>query len=198
MAEGYAKATGKPGVALITSGPGMTNVITALADAYMDSVPMVCFSGQVPTPLIGNDAFQEADNVGLSRPCTKYNFLVKDVNDLAQTIKEAFYIATTGRPGPVLVDIPKDISMDKGEFHYPKSVSIRGYNPTYDGSKWKIKQAADAIMKSKRPILYIGGGVQFSGASAEVKELAEMTHIPVDMTLMALGAFPGNHPLSLG
>ena len=166
MAEGYAKATGKPGVALITSGPGMTNVITALADAYMDSVPIVCFSGQVPTPLIGNDAFQEADNIGLSRPCTKYNFLVKDVNDLAQTIKEAFYIATTGRPGPVLVDIPKDISMDKGEFHYPKSVSIRGYNPTYDGSKWKIKQAADAIMKSKRPILYIGGGVQFSGASA--------------------------------
>ena len=198
MAEGYAKATGKPGVALITSGPGMTNVITALADAYMDSVPVVCFSGQVPTGMIGNDAFQEADNTGLSRPCTKYNFLVKDVNDLAQTIKEAFYLASTGRPGPVLVDIPKDISMNKGEFHYPKSVSIRGYNPTYEGSKWKIKQAADAIMKSKRPILYIGGGVQFSGASAEVKELAEMTHIPVDMTLMALGAFPGNHPLSLG
>jgi acetolactate synthase-1/2/3 large subunit len=198
MAEGYAKATGKPGVALITSGPGMTNVITALADAYMDSVPVVCFSGQVPTGMIGNDAFQEADNTGLSRPCTKYNFLVKDVNDLAQTIKEAFYIASTGRPGPVLVDFPKDISMDKGEFHYPKSVSIRGYNPTYDGSKWKIKQAADAIMKSKRPILYIGGGVQLSGASAEVKELAEMTQIPVDMTLMALGSFPGNHPLSLG
>ncbi len=198
MAEGYAKATGKPGVCLITSGPGMTNVITALADAYMDSVPMVCFSGQVPSGMIGNDAFQEADNTGLSRPCTKYNFLVKDVNDLAQTIKEAFYLASTGRPGPVLVDIPKDISMDKGEFHYPKSVSIRGYNPTYDGSKWKIKQAADAIMKSKRPILYIGGGVQHSGASAEVIELAEMTQIPVDMTLMALGAFPGNHPLSLG
>ncbi|MGV7227744.1 MAG: biosynthetic-type acetolactate synthase large subunit [Nitrospirales bacterium] len=198
MAEGYAKATGKPGVCLITSGPGMTNVITALADAYMDSVPVVCFSGQVPSGMIGNDAFQEADNTGLSRPCTKYNFLVKDVNDLAQTIKEAFYIASTGRPGPVLVDIPKDISMDKGEFHYPKSVSIRGYSPTYDGSKWKIKQAADAIMKSKRPILYIGGGVQLSGASAEVKELAEMTQIPVDMTLMALGSFPGNHPLSLG
>ena len=198
MAEGYAKATGKPGVALITSGPGMTNVITALADAYMDSVPMVCFSGQVPSGMIGNDAFQEADNTGLSRPCTKYNFLVKDVNDLAQTIKEAFYLASTGRPGPVLVDIPKDISMEKGEFHYPKSVAIRGYNPTYDGSKWKIKQAADAIMKSKRPILYIGGGVQHSGASAEVIELAEMTQIPVDMTLMALGAFPGNHPLSLG
>ncbi len=198
MAEGFAKATGKPGVALITSGPGMTNVITALADAYMDSVPVVCFSGQVPTPLIGNDAFQEADNVGLSRPCTKYNFLVKDVNDLAQTIKEAFYIATTGRPGPVLVDIPKDISNDTCEFQYPSAVAIRGYNPTYDGSRWKIKQAAEAIMKSKRPILYVGGGVLFSGASKELTELAELTHIPVDMTLMALGAFPGNHPLSLG
>lgn len=198
MAEGYAKATGKPGVALITSGPGMTNVITALADAYMDSVPMVCFSGQVPTALIGNDAFQEADNIGLSRPCTKYNFLVKDVNDLAQTIKEAFYIASTGRPGPVLVDIPKDISMNKADFKYPDSVSIRGYNPTYEGSKWKIKQAADAIMKSRRPILYLGGGVQLSGASAEVRELAELTQIPVNQTLMALGAFPGQHPLSLG
>ena len=198
MAEGYAKSTGKPGVCLITSGPGMTNVVTALADAYMDSVPMVCFTGQVPTALIGNDAFQEADNIGLSRPCTKYNFLVKDVNDLAQTIKEAFYIAATGRPGPVLVDIPKDISMNKTEFKYPDSVSIRGYNPTYEGSKWKIKQAADAITKSRRPILYIGGGVQFSNASQEVRDLAEMTQIPVDSTLMALGAFPGEHPLSLG
>ncbi|GJL70634.1 MAG: acetolactate synthase [Nitrospirales bacterium] len=198
MAVGYAKAMGKPGVALITSGPGMTNVITSLADAYMDSVPIVVFSGQVPTALIGNDAFQEADNIGLSRPCTKYNFLVKDVNDLAQTIKEAFYIATTGRPGPVLVDIPKDISLDKAEFHYPTAVSIRGYNPTYDGSRWKIKQAADAIMKSKRPILYVGGGVVLSGASTEVKDLAELTQIPVDMTLMGLGAFPGSHPLSLG
>ena len=198
MAEGYAKATGGAGVALITSGPGMTNVVTALADAYMDSVPLVVFSGQVPTALIGIDAFQEADNIGLSRPCTKYNFLVKDVNDLAATIKEAFYIATTGRPGPVLVDIPKDISMEKAEFKYPDSVSIRGYNPTYEGSKWKIKQAADAIMKAKRPILYVGGGVVFSKASKELIELAEMTQIPVDMTLMALGGFPGNHPLSLG
>ncbi len=198
MAEGYAKATGKPGVALITSGPGMTNVITALADAYMDSVPMVVFSGQVSTALIGNDAFQEADNIGLSRPCTKYNFLVTDVSELAQTIKEAFYIASTGRPGPVLVDIPKDVSMNKGDFKYPDSVSIRGYNPTYEGSKWKIKQAADAIMKARRPILYVGGGVLFSGASEELIELAEMTQIPVDMTLMALGGFPGEHPLSLG
>ena len=198
MAEGYAKATGKPGVALITSGPGMTNVVTALADAYMDSVPMVAFSGQVPTALIGNDAFQEADNIGLSRPCTKYNFLVKDVNDLAVTIKEAFYIASTGRPGPVLVDIPKDITINKTDFTYPESVSIRGYNPTYEGSKWKIKQAASAIMKAKRPILYVGGGILLSKACQELKELAEMAQMPVDMTLMALGGFPGNHPLSLG
>ncbi len=198
MAEGYAKATGKAGCCLVTSGPGMTNVITALADAYMDSVPLVCFSGQVPTSLIGNDAFQEADNIGLSRPCTKYNFLVKDVNDLAVTIKEAFYVATTGRPGPVLVDIPKDVSMNKADFKYPGSVSIRGYNPTYDGNKWQIKQAAEAIMKARKPILYVGGGVIFSGASEELLELAELTHIPVDMTLMALGAFPGEHPLSMG
>lgn len=198
MAEGYAKATGKAGVALVTSGPGMTNVITALADAYMDSVPLVCFSGQVPTSLIGNDAFQEADNIGLSRPCTKYNFLVKDVNDLAMTIKEAFYVATTGRPGPVLVDIPKDVSMNKAEFKYPGSVSIRGYNPTYDGNKWQIKQAAEAIAKARKPILYVGGGVVFSGASPELLELAELCQIPVDMTLMALGAFPGEHPLSMG
>jgi acetolactate synthase I/II/III large subunit len=198
MAEGYAKATGRAGVALVTSGPGMSNVVTALADAYMDSVPFVCFSGQVPTSLIGNDAFQEADNMGLSRPCTKYNFLVKDVNDLAVTIKEAFYVATTGRPGPVLVDLPKDVSMNKTDFKYPSSVSIRGYNPTYDGNKWQIKQAAEAIMKSRKPILYVGGGVVFSGASEELIELAELMQIPVDMTLMALGAFPGEHPLSNG
>jgi acetolactate synthase-1/2/3 large subunit len=198
MAEGYAKATGKPGVALVTSGPGMSNIVTALVDASMDSVPIVVFSGQVPTPLIGNDAFQEADNIGLSRPCTKYNFLVKDVNDLAVTIKEAFYIATTGRPGPVLVDIPKDVSNNRAEFKYPASVSIRGYNPTYEGNKWQIKQAADAILKARKPVLYVGGGVVFSGASEELIELAEMMQIPVDMTLMALGAFPGEHPLSMG
>ena len=198
MAEGYAKATGKAGVALVTSGPGMSNVVTALVDAYMDSVPLVVISGQVSTNLIGNDAFQEADNIGLSRPCTKYNFLVKDVNDLAGTIKEAFYIATTGRPGPVLVDIPKDVSMNRTEFKYPSSVSIRGYNPTYEGNRWQIKQAAEAILKARKPVLYVGGGVVFSGASAELIELAEMMQIPVDMTLMALGAFPGEHPLSMG
>jgi acetolactate synthase-1/2/3 large subunit len=198
MAEGYARVTGKAGVVLVTSGPGMTNIVTGLADAYMDSVPLVAFTGQVSTSLIGNDAFQEADNVGISRPCTKYSFLVKDVNDLAQTIKEAFYIATTGRPGPVLVDIPKDVSVNMAEFHYPEKVYIRGYSPTYEGHKWQIKQAAEAITKARRPVLYVGGGAAFSNASEELRELAELTHIPVDMTLMALGTFPGSHPLSLG
>lgn len=198
MAEGYAKATGKPGVVLVTSGPGMTNIVTGLADAYMDSVPLVAFTGQVSTNLIGNDAFQEADNVGISRPCTKYNVLVKDVEDLARTIKEAFYVAATGRPGPVLVDIPKDVTTNKAEFKYPEKVSLRGYNPTYEGNKYQIKQAAEAIMKAKRPVIYVGGGVLFSDASAELLELAELSQIPVTMTLMALGSFPGTHPLSLG
>lgn len=198
MAEGYAKATGKPGVVLVTSGPGMTNTVTGLADALMDSVPLVVFTGQVPTHLIGNDAFQEADNVGISRPCTKYNYLVKDVNDLAQTIKEAFYIATTGRPGPVLVDIPKDVSMNQAEFNYPEKVYIRGYNPTYEGHKGQIKQATELILKAKRPMIYVGGGAVFSNAFEELRELAELMQIPVDMTLMALGSFPGTHPLSLG
>lgn len=198
MAEGFAKATGKAGVALVTSGPGMTNIVTGLADAYMDSVPLVVFSGQVATSLIGNDAFQEADNVGLSRPCTKYNFLVTDVNDLAQTIKEAFYIASTGRPGPVLVDIPKDVSMDMAEFNYPEKVYIRGYSPTYEGHRWQIKQAMEAIIKAKRPVMYVGGGAVFSGASEEIRELAEMTHMPVNMTLMGLGVFPATHPQALG
>src|ERR1044072_7563669 len=140
MAEGYAKATGRAGVCLVTSGPGMTNIVTGLADAFMDSVPMVAFTGQVSTSLIGNDAFQEADNVGISRPCTKHNVLVKDVNDLARTIKEAFYIANTGRPGPVLVDIPKDITTDATDFKYPDKVNLRGYNPTINGNKYQIKQ----------------------------------------------------------
>src|SRR5215475_1945308 len=151
MAEGYAKATGKAGVVLVTSGPGMTNIVTGLADAFMDSVPLVAFTGQVSTDLIGNDAFQEADNVGISRPCTKHNVLVKDVNDLALAIKEAFYIATSGRPGPVLVDIPKDVSTEKAEFKYPDKVSLRGYNPTISGNKHQIKQAAEEIVKAKKP-----------------------------------------------
>jgi len=198
MAEGYAKATGRAGVVLVTSGPGMTNIVTGLADAYMDSVPLVAFTGQVSTDLIGNDAFQEADNVGISRPCTKHNVLVKDVNDLAQTIKEAFYIATSGRPGPVLVDIPKDVSTSKAEFKYPEKVNLRGYNPTVGGNKNQIRQAAEEILKSKKPIIYVGGGAVFSDAAQEIFELAEITQIPVTMTLMGLGSFPGNHPLSLG
>ena len=198
MAEGYAKATGKAGVVLVTSGPGMTNIVTGLADAYMDSVPLVAFTGQVSTSLIGNDAFQEADNVGISRPCTKHNVLVKDVNELAQTIKEAFYIATSGRPGPVLVDIPKDVSTEKAEFKYPDRVNLRGYNPTIVGNKHQIKQAAEEIMKAKKPMIYVGGGALFSDASDEILELAEITQIPVTMTLMGLGSFPGTHSLSLG
>jgi acetolactate synthase I/II/III large subunit len=198
MAEGYAKATGKAGVCLVTSGPGMTNIVTGLADAFMDSVPLVAFTGQVSTSLIGNDAFQEADNVGISRPCTKHNVLVKDVNDLARTIKEAFYIATTGRPGPVLVDIPKDITTDKAEFKYPDKVNLRGYNPTYEGNKYQIKQAAEEIMKAKKPVIYVGGGALFSDAADEIREMAELTQIPVTMTLMGLGSFPGTHPLSMG
>ena len=198
MAEGYAKATGKAGVCLVTSGPGMTNIVTGLADAFMDSVPLVAFTGQVSTSLIGNDAFQEADNVGISRPCTKHNVLVKDVNDLARTIKEAFYIATTGRPGPVLVDIPKDVSTEKAEYKYPDKVSLRGYNPTYEGNKQEIKQAAEEIMKAKKPVIYVGGGALFSDASDELLEMAELTQIPVTMTLMGLGSFPGTHPLSMG
>ena len=149
-AEGYARATGRAGVCMATSGPGATNLVTGIADAYMDSVPLVAFTGQVSTDLIGNDAFQEADNVGISRPCTKHNVLVKDVNDLAQTIKEAFYIATSGRPGPVLVDIPKDVSIAKAEFKYPDKVNLRGYNPTVNGNKNQVKQAAEEIMKAKQ------------------------------------------------
>lgn len=198
MAEGYAKATGKAGVVLVTSGPGMTNIVTGLADAYMDSVPLVAFTGQVPTNLIGNDAFQEADNVGISRPCTKHNVLVKDVKDLAEIVKEAFYIATTGRPGPVLVDIPKDVSTEKAEFKYPDKVNLRGYNPTVDGNKHQVKQAAEEIMKAKRPMIYVGGGAVFSSAAEEIREFAEIAQIPVTMTLMGLGSFPGTHPLSLG
>jgi acetolactate synthase-1/2/3 large subunit len=198
MADGYARSTGKVGVALVTSGPGATNVVTGLATAYMDSIPLVVFTGQVPTALIGNDAFQEADIVGITRPCTKYNFLVKDVKDIAQTIKEAFYIASTGRPGPVLIDLPRDVVTNKAEFHWPEHVDIRSYKPSVMGNKWQIKQAAEAIAKAKKPVAYIGGGVILSNAAAEVLEFAEITKIPVTHTLMGIGGFPGTHPLSLG
>ena len=198
MAEGYAKATGRAGVALVTSGPGMTNIVTGLADAMMDSVPLVAFTGQVPTNLIGNDAFQEADNIGISRPCTKHNVLVKDVSELATVIKEAFYIANTGRPGPVLVDIPKDVSTESAEFRYPDKVALRGYRPTVSGNRHQIKQAAHEILKARRPVIYAGGGAIFSGAANEVREFADLTQVPVTMTVMGLGAFPGTHPLCMG
>ena len=164
----------------------------------MDSIPLVVITGQVPTMLIGNDAFQEADIIGITRPCTKYNILVKDVKDLAYVIKEAFYIATTGRPGPVLIDIPKDVTTGKAEFVWPESIKLRSYNPTYEGNKYMITQAAHMIAKAKKPVIVAGGGVILSGASKELKELAEYTNVPVTMTLMGLGGFPGSHKLSLG
>lgn len=197
-AEGYAKATGKPGVVLVTSGPGATNTVTGIADAFMDSIPIVVFSGQVPLKLIGNDAFQEADIVGITRPITKHNYLVKDVRDLARIIKEAFYIATTGRPGPVLVDLPKDVMAQKTTFDYPKSVNLRSYNPTVEGHMKQIKKAADLIKSAKRPVLYVGGGVINSNAGAELTALAEKLQCPVTTTLHGLGSFSENNPLSMG
>lgn len=197
-ADGYARASGRVGVVLVTSGPGATNTVTGIATAYMDSVPIVVFTGQVPTPLIGNDAFQEADIVGMTRPCTKHNFLVKNVRDLARVIKEAFYIARSGRPGPVLVDIPKDVTQDSCEFRYPETVNLRGYRPTYKGHVGQIKKAVRLLSTSKRPVLYTGGGVISSEASQELLRFAEMLSIPVTNTLMGLGGFPGDHPLFLG
>lgn len=197
-AEGYAKATNRPGVVLVTSGPGATNAVTGIADAYMDSVPLVVFTGQVPRHLIGNDAFQEVDIVGITRPCVKHNFLVTDVKDLASTIKKAFYIASTGRPGPVLVDIPKDITAARCEFDYPKEISIRSYNPTVKGNKRQIRRAIDLMLESKRPILYTGGGVVLSGGAAELTQLARELKFPVTNTLMGLGAYPATDPLFVG
>ncbi|MDP3769029.1 MAG: biosynthetic-type acetolactate synthase large subunit, partial [Dehalococcoidia bacterium] len=196
-AEGYARTTGKVGVCLVTSGPAATNLVTALQDAMMDSIPIVAFTGQVPTHLIGNDAFQEADNVGITRPCTKHNFLVKDGKDLGPIIREAFHIASTGRPGPVHVDLPKDILVKETELHWPEKVQMRSYNPNYDGHPGQIKKAARLMLRARRPVLYVGGGVISSDAHAELLELAELTQIPVTTTLMGLGAFPSEHPLSL-
>lgn len=197
-ADGYARATGKPGVCLATSGPGATNLVTGIATAYMDSVPLVAFTGQVPVDLIGRDAFQEADITGITLPITKHNYLVKDVNDLARTIKEAFHIATTGRPGPVLIDIPKDISVNRTKFSYPEDVNLPGYRPTYKGHPAQINQAAKLINHAKRPVIYAGGGVVISGAHAEIKALAEKIKAPVTTTLMGIGSFPEDHPASLG
>ena len=197
-ADGYARATGKVGVVLVTSGPGATNTVTGIATAFMDSVPMVIMTGQVPTLLIGNDAFQEADIIGITRPCTKHNYLVKDIKDLARILRQAFYVARSGRPGPVLVDLPKDIMVDSTEFKYPEKVFIRGYQPTYEGHLGQIQRAIKLMLKSRKPVLYVGGGIISSNASKELNLFAEKLGIPVAMTLMGLGAFPGNHPLSLG
>ena len=193
-AEGFAKSSDKPGVVLVTSGPGATNSITGIADAYMDSVPIVIFTGQVRTALIGNDAFQEVDTVGITRPCVKHNFMITDVKDMASTIKKAFYVATTGRPGPVVVDIPKDITEDKCEFSYPDSVEMRSYNPIIEISDDSIKQASEKILSCDKPVIYAGGGVINSNASEELTKFAKYLNFPVTNTLMGLGCFPGDDP----
>lgn len=197
-ADGYARSSGKIGVCLVTSGPGATNTVTGIATAYMDSIPVVVFTGQVPTELIGNDAFQEADIIGITRPCTKHSYLVKDVKELAKTVKEAFYIAGTGRPGPVLVDLPKDVLADSTDFKYPENIEIKTYHPTYRGHRGQIKKAIKEILKAKRPLIYAGGGVLSSDASHELTAFARALSIPVTTTLMGLGCFPGVDELSLG
>jgi len=189
-ADGYARSTGKPGVALVTSGPGATNAITGIATAYLDSIPMVIITGQVPTALIGNDAFQEVDAVGISRPCTKHNFLVKDVKDLAKTMKKAFYIATTGRPGPVLVDIPKDVTINRAVFEYPETVEMRSYKPIVSGHLGQIRKAADMMLSAKRPIIYSGGGVVLGNSTKELIDLTRLLGYPITQTLMGLGSYP--------
>ncbi len=197
-ADGYARATGKVGVCLATSGPGATNLVTGIATAYMDSVPMVAITGQVPSSMIGNDAFQEANITGITLPITKHNYLVTDVNDLPRIIKEAFHIASTGRPGPVLIDIPKDITTDELDFEYPESVELRGYKPTKTGHKKQVKRAADIISKAKQPVIYVGGGIIAAEATKELLELAQAINAPVTTTLMGKGAFPDDNPLCVG
>ncbi len=199
-ADGYARATGKPGVALVTSGPGATNAVTGIATAYMDSIPMVVLTGQVPTPVIGSDAFQEVDTVGITRPCVKHNFLVKDVNELAETIKKAFYIATSGRPGPVVIDIPKDITDPniKIPYDYSGKVEMRSYNPVEKGHLGQIRKAVDMMMAAERPVIYTGGGVVLGDASKELRDLVRTTGFPVTNTLMGLGAYPATDEQFLG
>ncbi|MGL6047756.1 MAG: biosynthetic-type acetolactate synthase large subunit [Vogesella sp.] len=197
-ADAYSRSSNKVGVALVTSGPGATNAVTGIATAYMDSIPMVVISGQVSTPAIGMDAFQEVDMVGITRPCVKHNFLVKDINELAATIKKAFYIAASGRPGPVVVDIPKDVTQRLAEFHYPESVSIRSYVPVTRGHPGQIKKAVNLLAEAKRPYIYVGGGAVQGNASAEVTELVKMLGVPCTNTLMGLGAYPGQDQQFLG
>lgn len=197
-ADGFARATGKTGVCMATSGPGATNLVTGIATAHMDSSPVVAFTGQVPLPMLGNDAFQEADITGITMPITKHNYLVKDPNDIPRVIKEAFYIASTGRPGPVLIDIPSSVSASEMEFKYPKNVDLPGYKPTLKGHPLQVKRAVEWIAKAERPVLYVGGGAVISGAYEEVLKLAETANMPVLITLMGKGAFPENHPLFMG
>ncbi|WP_343034900.1 acetolactate synthase 3 catalytic subunit [Aromatoleum diolicum] len=197
-ADGFARSTEQVGVALVTSGPGATNAVTGIATAYCDSIPMVIISGQVPTAAIGQDAFQEVDTVGITRPCVKHNFLVKDVKDIASTIKKAFYLAKTGRPGPVLVDIPKDVSMHKCEFEYPKEVSMRSYNPVVKGHQGQIRKAVQLLLEAKRPMIYTGGGVVLANASEQLTKLTRMLGYPITNTLMGLGGYPASDRQYLG
>lgn len=197
-ADGYARATGKVGVALLTSGPGATNGVTGIATAYLDSIPLVVFTGQVPTALIGNDAFQEVDIVGITRPCTKHNYLVSKAEDLVPTIREAFYLAASGRPGPILIDLPKDVVASMVDFPEKQEIRMKTYQPNIEPHPGQIAKACKAFFKAKRPVLYVGGGVILADASEELTELAEKTQIPVTMTLMGLGGFPGSSPLSMG
>ena len=197
-ADGYARATGKPGVVLVTSGPGITNAVTGIATAYMDSIPMVVISGQVPTHLIGDDAFQEVDAVGITRPCVKHNFLIKDVKDVAMTMKKAFFVATSGRPGPVLIDIPKDVTAEKADYIYPRSVSMRSYAPVKRGHPKQIKKALDLLLQAKRPIIYTGGGVVLADGDHALRDLVRLLGYPCTNTLMGLGAYPHDDPLFLG
>ncbi len=199
-ADGYARATGQPGVALVTSGPGATNALTGIATAFMDSIPMVVFTGQVPTPFIGSDAFQEVDAIGITRPCVKHNFLVKDVHDLAETIKKAFYIATSGRPGPVVIDVPKDVTdpLIKIPFRYPKKVTLRSYNPVKKGHKGQIKKAVDLMLSASQPVIYSGGGVVIGDGVKELRELVKILGFPITSTLMGLGAYPATDKQFLG
>ncbi|MGR8919975.1 MAG: biosynthetic-type acetolactate synthase large subunit [Gammaproteobacteria bacterium] len=197
-ADGYARASGKPGVVLVTSGPGATNCVTGIATAYMDSIPMVVFTGQVATALIGNDAFQEVDSIGITRPCVKHNFLVERVEDLAETIKKAFYVASTGRPGPVVVDIPKDVTANVADYSYPDSVDMRSYRPTVKGHPGQIKRAAELILNARKPMIYSGGGAILDDADKELTHFARLLGYPITNTLMGLGAYPGSDPQFVG
>ena len=197
-ADGYSRASGKTGVVLVTSGPGATNCITGIATAYMDSIPMVIFTGQVSTALIGNDAFQEVDSIGITRPCVKHNFLVERVEDLAATIKKAFYVAASGRPGPVVVDIPKDVTANVAEYSYPETVEMRSYKPTVKGHPGQIKRAAQLILGARKPMIYTGGGVILDNASEALTRFTRHLGYPITNTLMGLGAYPGSDPQFVG